>query len=190
MHRPYYFYLFVFVSVLFFSCKPDKNSVAPLQASQKMIVGTWTLQQERYSQYVDGQKQVDTTLNATEYNRAYVKFNGNGTFSSASIYASPNFGSLSGGLTSTADSTSGTFTFTGSTFSLSEPIAGLATGSTLTAINVTTAPVIKPVSHSVSIIQLTSQSLKVHTEYIYTYTVNNLSQTYKMDDDYYYTRYL
>ncbi|MGZ4000322.1 MAG: hypothetical protein ACXVIY_06830, partial [Mucilaginibacter sp.] len=109
---------------------------------------------------------------------------------SASAYASPAFGSLGGGLVNTADSTSGKFTFTGSTFSLSEPIAGLATGATLTAINVSTAPVITPVSHSVSISQLTSQSLKIHTEYIYTYTVNNLSQTYKMDDDYYYTRYL
>ncbi|MGZ4001273.1 MAG: hypothetical protein ACXVIY_11615, partial [Mucilaginibacter sp.] len=78
MRRFYFFYFFALVSLLFFSCKPDKNSVAPLLASQKMIVGTWTLQQEHYSQYVDGQKQVDTTMNATEYNRAYVKFNGNG----------------------------------------------------------------------------------------------------------------
>ena len=190
MRRFYCFYLFIFVSLLFVACKPDKNNLAPLQASQKMIVGTWTLQQERYTQCVDGQKQVDTTLNATEYNRAYVKFNGNGSFSSAGVYASPNSGSLSGGLMNAADSTSGTFTFTGSALSLSEPIAGLATGATLTAISVSSAPVITPVSHSVSIIQLTSQSLKIHTEYIYTYTVNNLSQTYKMDDDYYYARYL
>jgi len=188
MRRFYHFYLFILASLFFFSCKPDKNSVAPLLASQKMIIGTWTLQQEQYTQYVDGQKQIDTTLNATEYNRAYVKFNGNGTFSSAGLYTSPNLGSLSGGLVTAADSTSGTFSFTGSTFSLSEPIAGLATGSTLTAVSVTMAPVITPVSHSVSISQLTAQSLKIHTEYIYTYTVNSSSQTYKMDDDYYYTK--
>ena len=190
MRRFYHFCLFILVLLFFFSCKPDKNGVAPLQASQKMIVGTWTLQQERYTQYVDGQKQVDTTLNATEYNRAYMKFNGNGTFSSAGVYASPDLGNLGSGLVNAADSTSGTFSFTGSVFSLSEPIAGLATGSSLTAISVSTAPVITPVSHSVSISQLTVQSLKIHTEYIYTYTVNNSSQTYKMDDDYYYTRYL
>jgi hypothetical protein len=190
MPRFYHFCLFMFALLFFFSCKPDKSSVAPISASQKMIVGTWTLQQEQYTQYVDGQKQIDTTLNATEYNRAYVKFNSNGTFSSAGIYASPNSGSLSGGLTNAADSTSGTFSFTGTALSLSEPIAGLTTGSTLTSISVSMAPVITPVSHSVSISQLTSESLKIHTEYIYTYTVNNLSQTYKMDDDYYYTRYL
>lgn len=188
MRRFYYFCLFILASLILFSCKPDKNSVAPLLASQKMIVGTWTLQQEQYTQYVDGQVQVDTTLNATDYNRAYLKFNSNGTFASAGVYASPGLGTLGSGMMTAADSTSGTFTFIGSSFSLSEPIAGLATGSTLSLVSVSMAPVITPVSHSVSVSQLTTSSLKIHTEYVYTYTVNSSSQTYKMDDDYYYTK--
>ena len=153
-----------------------------------MIVGTWTMQQEQYTQYVDGVKQIDTIVNATNYNRAYVKFNSNGTFSSAGLYTSPDLGDLNGGPVAAADSTSGTFSFTGSAINLSEPIAGLATSLSLTAISVTTAPVITPVSHSASISQLTAESLKIQTEYIYTYTVNNVSRTYKMDDDYYYTK--
>src|SRR4051812_22251380 len=128
MRRFYYFFLFLLASIYIIACKPDKNTVAPLQASQKMIVGTWAMQQERYTQYVDGVKKIDTTLNATEYSRAYIKFNGNGTFSSAGLYTSPDLGNnLSGGLINAADSTSGTFSFTGSAFSLSEPIAGLVT---------------------------------------------------------------
>jgi len=163
--------------------------VGPLQGSQKVIVGTWTMQQEQYTQYVDGVKQADTAVYATDNNRAYIKFNANGTFSSAGIYNSINPGGLNGGgMITAADSTSGTFSLNGSAISLSEPIAGLSTGSTLMALGTSTPPVITPVSHSASINQLTTASLKIHTEYIYTYTVNNASQTYKMDDDYYYTK--
>jgi|GEM_PF-872515 len=184
----YHFCLFLFASILLFACKPDKNSVTPLQSSQKMIVGTWAMQQEHYTQYVDGVKRQDTTVNATEYNRAYIKFNGNGTFSSAGVYSSPDLGNLSGGLVNAADSTSGTFSFTGSALSLSEPIAGLATVSSFSGVTVTTAPILTPVSHAVSISQLTTAVLKIHTEYVYTYSVNSSSQTYKMEDDYYYTK--
>jgi hypothetical protein len=144
---------------------------------------------------VDGQVQVDTTMNASANNRAYLQFNSNGTFSSAGLYSSANVGSSSLNLenpgsqpVTAVDSTSGTFAFTGSVLSLSAPVAGLAGGSTLTSMYVSMAPVITPVSHSVSISQLSASSLQIHTEYIYTYTVNSSSQTYKMDDDYAYTR--
>jgi|SRR3569833_282937 len=188
MRHFYHFCLFLFASILFFACKPDKNGVVPLQASQKMIVGTWAMQQEHYTQYIDGVKQQDTTVNATDYNRAYIKFNGNGTFSSAGVYTSADMGSLSGGLVNAADSTSGTFSFTGSALSLSEPIAGLVMNASFGVVSTITAPVITPVSHAVSISQLTAAALKIHTEYIYTYSVNSSSQTYKMEDDYYYTK--
>jgi hypothetical protein len=188
MRRFSYLCLFVFALLFFFSCKPDKNSVTPLLGSQKMIVGTWTMQQEEYAQYIDGVKQIDTTVNATDNNRAYVKFNSNGTFSSAGLYTAPNVGGLNNGLLTAADSTSGTFGLTGSAITLSEPIAGLTTSTTVIGVNASAPPVITPVSHLASVSLLTAESLKIHTEYTYTYTVNNTSQTYKMVDDYFYTK--
>jgi hypothetical protein len=189
MRRFYHYCLFISISALFFSCKPDKKGVPPLQSSQKIIVGTWTMQQEQHTQYVDGVKQKDTVVLATDHNRAYVKFNANGTFSSAGIYNTINPGGPNGsGMITAADSTSGTFNLNGPNISLSEPIAGLLTGSAQVILGASAPPVIIPVSHSASVSQLTAQSLKIHTEYIYTYSVSNSSQTYKMDDDYYYTR--
>jgi hypothetical protein len=171
MRRFSYLCLFVFALLFFFSCKPDKNSVTPLLGSQKMIVGTWTMQQEEYAQYIDGVKQIDTTVNATDNN-----------------YTAPNVGGLNNGLLTAADSTSGTFGLTGSAITLSEPIAGLTTSTTVIGVNASAPPVITPVSHLASVSLLTAESLKIHTEYTYTYTVNNTSQTYKMVDDYFYTK--
>jgi hypothetical protein len=185
MRRFYHFYLFLFISLVLFSCKPDKSNVIP--ASQQLL-GKWTLQQQQYKQYVDGIKQKDTTLNASEYSRAYLEFKSNGTFNSAGFYSAGNTGNLGSGIIAASDSTNGTFSFSGSAFTLSAPIAGFASDMAVVGYSSGSIPVIRPVSNSVSNSQLTSSSLKIHTEYIYTYTINNLSQTYKMDDDYFYTK--
>jgi len=184
MGRFYYGCFFVFASLCLCSCKADKKGVAPLAGSQELIAGTWILQQEHQVQYVDGQQGADTTLNATANNRAYVLFNSNGTFRSAGAYVAL----TPGGPVNATDSTSGAFSITGISLSLSEPIAGLAAGGAPTALNVSSAPVITPVSHSAALSELSSATLQIHTEYIYTYTVNNVSQTYTIDDDYTYAR--
>jgi len=185
-----YFLLLAFALTCFIaSC--NKDGSGSVNAHQGLIVGTWNLQQEDWAQYVDGVEQIDTSYLATVNSTSYVKFNATGTFSSVSHSVSFITGgnNLGNGSTNVAsvDSVSGTYSYTGSAFSISSPVAGFSnvTGSFGAA---TEVAVFKIVSQSAQISQLTASKLNMHVEYIYTATTSTGSKTYKNEMDLYYTK--
>ena len=160
---------------------------------QQEIIGRWTLAQQKVVQYVDGVVKTDTTYNAAPNNIARAQFNKDGTYSSVSVYSSEVSGSfnLSQPPVTTADSTSGVYTFSGTRFSVSAPLAGLGSGSFAFAESVTpgsTFGVFSAVSNSIVINQLTVSKLNFHTVNVYTLTNNNISHTYRNEADYYYEK--
>jgi hypothetical protein len=191
MRRLFIFSLIVCASVFLFSCGKEGKSTGLSQSSQQLIVGRWSLQQQKVVQYIDGVVQTDTTYNTAPNNIARVQFNKDGTFSSISLYSSPEMnGGLSAGGVTTADSTSGVFNFAGTKFNVSAPLAGLGSGSFAFAgtTSYSTVSVFSSVSNSIQINELTVSRLKLHTENIYTLTNNNVTQTYKNEADYYYAK--
>ena len=167
-----------------FSCNKGSNpgpyNHLPNDAAS-LILGKWNLQKESLVQYVDGVKKIDTTFNTSSNNIAAVEFNKNDTYSSESAYIS---NSLSSGASNME--TTGTYSIVGQVFIVNGAIAGFDTS--LSFLNFSEVPVITPVSHSIQINQLTASSLNLHTEYVYTYTLNNVSKTNKTETDYYYTK--
>ncbi|MBS1525195.1 MAG: hypothetical protein JST19_06075 [Bacteroidetes bacterium] len=179
----------VFAACGFMACKSSGNYLPVPNNAQNLIVGRWTLQKQEFVQYADGVEKVDTVLNATQFSLASIQFNNDGTFSSSSMYASGNSGNLSGGVINASDDSHGTYAFAGSVFSISAPIAGFSMGgNSLVFGSGGSVPVITPVSNSIKIVQLTSSKLNLHAEYVYTYTAGSVSQTYKTENDYYYTK--
>jgi hypothetical protein len=192
MRRIYHLLVLLSATTCVFSCK-NGNEVNISQSSAKLIVGKWTLQQQHFVQYIGAAKYMDTTYTASQNSFSQIQFNSDGTFASASKYISNNNNtSLNGnsGATNLESNSGGTYSFTGTDFSISAPIAGFGSdgaafyGTTATAY----APVIAPISNLAQITLLTSTRLTLHTEYVYSYTVNNVSQTYKTDNDYYYNK--
>ncbi|HVV55695.1 MAG TPA: hypothetical protein VHC47_10240 [Mucilaginibacter sp.] len=175
----------------FWACRKDGKYTPIPKGAQALLVGKWTLQSEQVIQYIDGVQTIDTNYSASPNSYAAIQFNQNGTFSSTSFYMMT--GGAEGGLSQnnvvSVDTTRGTFAVAGSSFNLSAPISGFSTGLNLYGITFTPiAPVITPVSNAITINQLTTSKLTLHTDYVYTSTVNNVSKTYKVEDDYYYVR--
>ena len=142
MRRIYFSLTLALIVTCLFSCKKDdKGNASP--SRQSLIVGTWELQQQHYLMYVDGVKQKDTTYFASQNLEAEIEFTSTNTFTSASALSTGVNGGLSGGATAANSSTSGTYSFTGTAFSMSAPIAGLDIGSgsfgTTTVVPVITA---------------------------------------------------
>ena len=193
MRRAIILPLFAAVLAFIYSCGKDGKASTFSQSSAQLIAGKWSLQQEKVVQYVDGVVRIDTTYNTASNNVATVQFNKNGTFSSMSLYSSnESYANLNpSNAVTTADSTSGVFNFAGTKFSVSAPLAGLGSGSIAfsgTTISATSPMVFSSVSNSTEITKLTSNRLSLHTENIYSLTSNNITQTYKNECDYYYTR--
>ncbi len=163
---------------------------------QQEIIGRWTLAQQKVVQYVDGVVKTDTTYDAAPNNIARAQFNKDGTYSSVSVYSSEVTGglNLSQPPVTTADSTAGVYTFSGTKFSVSAPLAGLGSGSFAFAESVTpnsngsSFGVFSAVSNSIVINQLTISKLNLHTVNVYTLTNNNISHTYRNEADYYYEK--
>jgi hypothetical protein len=193
MRRLSIFLLLVFISAFLYSCSKDGKANGVSQVQQQLIVGRWSLKQEKVVQYIDGTVSMDTAYNASSNNIAAAQFNKDGTYSSVSLYSS----SVNGGLNldqapvTTADSTSGIYNFAGTKFSVSAPLAGLGSGSFAFAESTTanaTVAIFSAVSNSISVTQLSITRLNLHTENIYTLTNNNVSHTYKNVCDYYYEK--
>jgi hypothetical protein len=186
--------LVVLISAFLYSCNKDSKAVGLSQT--QAIVGRWTLTQQKVVEYVDGVVKTDTTYNAAPNNIARAQFNRDGTYSSVSVYSSEAIGSfnLSQPPVTTADSTSGIYTFSGNRFSVSAPLAGLGSGSIAFAESVSPnsngSPlgVFSAVSNSIVINQLTLSKLNLHTVNVYTLTNNNVSHTYRNEADYYYEK--
>lgn len=172
------------VSVI--SCKKDNNS--PKATQQDMIVGKWNLQKQNVAEYVDGVSVSDSTLTASNKIVSYTQFDKSGSFTSVSVYNSAGIGSLSPSSVTAVDSLKGTYTFTGSLFSLSTLSVGSLSAPTITGGSLNSLPKYELLSQAAKIVTLTSSALTVHTEYAIKQTVGNVSQTYKTVEDSYFTR--
>ncbi|MFB9842989.1 lipocalin family protein [Mucilaginibacter ginsenosidivorans] len=192
MMRKFYFLLLaVSVPICMASCGKGGNNVAPSQLQVNLIVGKWSLQQEKYVQYIDAIERQNVTMTTSANNIATVQFNKDGTFASASTYTSDPAANPGAGPTSESATTHGTYSFSDNSFHMSAPyVTGLADGTVGSygfAGNVA-IPTYSAVSNSVVINELTANSLKLHIEVVYTLTVNNVTDTYKTIGDYSYSK--
>lgn len=187
MRRIYFLAVSVLLSISFFSCKKDNGKPYVPVSAANLIVGKWVLQSEHSVQYVDGVKNMDTIMTASQNSYADLQFNSNGTFTVSGMYTIPGSGSLSSGASVGSYSGTGTYSFAGSNFSMEGTLLGFETGGAFGA-TLIAAPIITPVSHSAQVTSVTTTGLVVHTEVIYTYTLNNISQMYKVENDLSYTR--
>jgi hypothetical protein len=173
------------------SCGKGGSNATPGLSQTNLIVGKWTLQQEKYVQFIDAIERQNVTISTSANNIATVQFNKDGTFSSASAYTSDPSTNLGAGLTSESATTHGTYSFSNNSFQMSVPyVTGLADGTAGSygfADNVA-IPTYFAVSNSVLINELTANSLKLHIEVVYTLTTDNVVQTYKTIGDYSYNK--
>jgi hypothetical protein len=174
---------------MFYACSNKGGNAAPNSSQKAMLVGTWRLQQEHLVQYVDAAKTADTIVNTSVNNTSKTQFNADDTFISTALYQSGNTGSLSAGLSVAVDTAKGTYSFAGTVFDTSVPIAGFAAASGVSFFGTTgEVPTIKIISHTVVINKLTMANLNIHAEYDLSYTTSSGSQVHKTVGDYYYTR--
>lgn len=189
MIRKFYF-LFLAISVPICIASCGKNA-SPGPSQTNLIVGKWTLQQEKYVQFIDAIERQNVTINTSANNVATVQFNKDGIFASASAYTSDPSTNLGAGPTSESATTHGTYSFSNNSFQMSAPyVTGLADG-TAGSYGFTgnvAIPTYAAVSNSVVINELTANSLKLHIEVVYTLTTNNVVQTYKTIGDYSYNK--
>jgi hypothetical protein len=180
MNRLSYFSLFFIVLLGFSACGNKDNSTPNYQT---MIVGKWNLQREVYVQYINNAKQVDTTCIAADTVYSNVQFNADKTFKSLSIRFSKSLN-----LSSPDDetNTSGTYTVSGTSFTLSESIGGIYFHSG--GIVITGFPVYTNINTTAQLNKLTANSMYIHIENDYTETANNVSTDYKITNDLYYTK--
>ena len=161
-----------------------KNSTVP--STQITIAGKWILQKQTYVQYVNDVKQVDTVCLASDTTAANVQFNADKSFKSIGIYLSKNPNNPANAETEV----SGTYTASNSALTVSNTMAGLlffpAIYTLATNYNINTA--ITNQLHTSKLNAKTSSTLSIHTEDSYTATANSVSTTYKMVNDFYYTK--
>jgi hypothetical protein len=170
------------------------NGVAP--DASALIVGKWNLQQEKSVQYVNGVVKTDTTYLASSNNVANLQFNKDGTYHSAGHYVSeigsPIANPLNGGITSITaqDSTSGTYSIKNTSLNFSALVAGFANGATpsLYGTTASTLPTYALISNTSQINELSTSKLTMHTEVVYSETLNSVVTTYKNEIDFYYTK--
>ena len=187
--KNFYFLLFsVFCCACLFSCKPGGSNVVAINNAQRLILGNWNLQQEKFTQYVDNAKQIDTLITASSVLVGHAHFDQNGSFSSAgvSLASSTNLAGPAPG----RDSTAGTYTISNTSFYLSPPYLATFPIDIRSLPPVTEAPVITPVSHTAQLIQLTTKLLTIHMEVVYNYVYSSTGVTtnYKTVADMYYSR--
>ena len=190
MRRSFTCVVLFYAAVMIISCSKGGKTIGFSQSSQQLIAGQWILQQQKVVQYVNSVARLDTTYNASQNNIAKIQFNKDGTFHSISLYSTGQYnGSLSASGVTTADSTAGVFSFAGTNFNVSAPIAGLGSGGFAFGTTITNNPaVFTPVSNTITVTQLTASRLSLHTENIYTLTSNQVTQTFRNVCDYYFTR--
>jgi hypothetical protein len=176
MNRLSFFSLFLIVLLGFSACSNKDNTAANRQA---MLVGKWTLQKQNYVQYANTVKLVDTTCLASDTSYASTQFNADKTFKSASIVILDGMAIEEGG-------TSGTYTISASSFTLSQGMASIYFKAGFGVI--TDIPVITNITSTTQLIVLTATSLQIHSENNYTSTVDGVSTNYKNINDFYYTK--
>jgi hypothetical protein len=191
MNKLYYILIICFLIGGLSACQHGSgNSVAPDPSA--LIVGKWNLQQEKFVQYVNGVTKADITELASSNSMANLEFSKDGSYHSAShlIVQGGPADPLSGGINYTAaeDSTYGTYTVANTSLNLSALITGFIIYSPASFGTTTTIPVFALISNTSQIDELSVSKLNMHTEVVYTETVNSVTTTYKNEIDSYYTK--
>jgi hypothetical protein len=189
MKRTYFLLVIIFLICCCLSaCQKDNggsNSVA--NTPQGLLVGKWTLQQQKYTQYVDGAKDPDMTFTTSASDMAYVQFDKNGNYTSVTqlILGSPPAVFVA------RDTLAGSYKLLGNTFTLSSGFVSslYVISATASYTPATETAVINPISNSVQISQLTSNMLTLHFEIVVNYHFSTgVITNYKTVSDLYYTR--
>ena len=188
MRRIYLLAVSVLLSSTLLSCQKGTGKAYIPPSSANLIIGKWVLQQQHSVEYIDGVKKSDTIMSASQSSYADLQFNSNGTFAASGIYVISGNGNLSGLPSTGSYSSTGAYSFAGSNFSIGGALLGFGGGASFFGTISTAVPVFTPISHSAVVTSVTSANLAIHTENIYTYTLNNVSQTYKLENDLSYTR--
>jgi hypothetical protein len=173
--------IFLFVAALFVSCLFACVGKDPVKPSARLY-GQWNLRQQKTELYIDGVKQTDTLIVASSNSSGQLFFKDNGTYTSGSLYTS----GTGVGTIQAQSTTNGTYSFNGSELMLSSTIAGLFDGAAFS--NTTGTVVITPISHSTRVDELTSSTLILHAEFVYTITLDGSTQSRKVEADYVYTK--
>lgn len=176
----------------FCACKKNSSSIqinpAPdsLKIKQTLIVGQWKLQKQTLVSYINNVLVTDTTCVASDSVHSIAKFNNDSTFTSTSNALVTN-GSL---LSAISASVGGTYSFSKTTFNLTPTVTGLdftVTG-TLGSGIITSLPTLTTITHTVTIISISSTSLSFHTVDIYTETYDGTSTDHENIQNFYYTK--
>ena len=174
------------------ACQSEKGNDSTPQNS-KLILGKWSLQQQKSVQYIDDVMKTDTTFEITKSNVAYLQFNSNGTYNSVSHYiaqAGPPLTLGNGTIVAANDTTFGTYNIANTDLQLSSSIAGFISSTfSYGATTISTPlPIFAIVSNTSQINTLTVSNLNIHSELIYSTTANGVNTIYKNEFDYYYTK--
>ncbi|MGZ3813259.1 MAG: hypothetical protein ACXVJN_16040 [Mucilaginibacter sp.] len=180
---------FLFVLFLLFcslsACQKNGSGVNP-NSQPGLLLGKWSLQQQKSVIYLNGVKQTDTTYLASSLNYGHLQFNSNGTFTSSSYaFSTAAGGNLGSGVVNAVsqDSTHGTYSLVSSNLNMTTAIAGFGIyvyG--YSSIAVAPVGLLTPEVSQVTL--LTSSNLTIHKEYTYMLSSN----TYKDVLDYYYSK--
>jgi hypothetical protein len=160
-------------AICLFSCGSDKNS-------QSAIVAKWNLQQQHAVLYRDSVKITDTVYNASAQTYGTAQFNANGTFSSSCVYT-PGGNTLAS--TGSSASSTGTYSYTSTSFSIVPGLAGW-----FVYVAGTSSISTSGASYSAQVTTLTNSNLTIHSTSTYTATNITGIHYYSETSDLYYTR--
>jgi hypothetical protein len=174
--------IIIVLTCVFYSC--GKNNTSPSQ--QSLILGTWKLQQQHLILTKNGIKQIDTTVNTSSANSGNVNFSVDGTFTSSGYYNTPIVnGHFTGPPEAAADSTSGTYSFAGNQFNMTNGVSGFIFGVFYT---ISGSPVLYgPKSYTTKISQLSQSALTIQTDYLSNET-SPAQVAYETVNTFYFTR--
>jgi len=176
--------IIIVLACVFYSCSKGKDNASPSQ--QGLIQGTWKLQQQHLVLTENGVKQTDTTVSASSANGGDANFNADGTFTSSGYYNTPIVnGHFTGPPEAAADSTNGTYSFTGNQLNMTSGISGFIFG---VLYSISGSPVTYgPSSYTTKINQLSQSVLTIQTDYKSNET-SPAQITYETVNTFYYTR--
>jgi hypothetical protein len=180
MRNTYYLLIPVFLLFLY-SCSKDKK-VTP--SSTSMIVGSWKLQKQNLTQFVNGVIKVDTTISASANNKGSVQFNNDGTFVGISALSSISQNALYW----QTDTLRNKYNISGSSLNIPSALPGFSLQLSFGFSSTTTGmPTFISSNEVAKITALTSSVFNLHSEFTVVY-IDAAQQTVKTVADYYYTK--
>jgi hypothetical protein len=185
-------YFSLLSALLLCLCACNKNSSVVVHAApdsvkikQTLIIGKWNLQKQQVVTNVNGVIQSDSIFSASDSVASYAQFNADTTFTSVSNKVVKT-GSFPSAISATIG---GNYSISKKAFALSPTMTGLDfTVNAIFTSGTPTSPVMQIAYHSVSITNISANSLSLHTVDLYTLSTDNNTTAYKSIQDFYYTR--